>query len=381
MGGKLWGMVLAIGLLALPRPTAADPISDFARDSFPAILDAKAGSRSNIVIGPNDLYRLATMLAAGSVGDTRTALAQALHSGPNLDTALKSAGQTLADDGLIQAAGVWVATGVALADPYRQILADRLGADARTADLTRPDTIARINDWAAEHSRGKITNLLPRGGTNAALIAASATYVKQRWAVPFSVQATRPQPFTLADGRRVDVATMEQPALSVRYAEQAGAQAVILPFDGGKFDLTLILPAAGTAPPAAVLVSLLDRTLYQERTGHLALPRLYVKSRVDLADIHGAAWIRILTDQPDLAGIAKGVSKVDNLFHSVFFSLDETGAEAASASAAIVSRSLRPPGSFTLLLNRPFFIVLRHVATDRPVLMGLIADPVVDGGQ
>lgn len=380
MRGKLWGLVVAIGLLTLTRPTAADPISDFAQDTFPAIMSAKAGTPGNIIIGPNDLYRLATMLAAGSGGDTNRALAQALHSGATLDTALSVAGPSLAADGLIQAAGVWVATGVALQDAYRQTLIERLGADARSEDLSRPDAIARINDWAAEHSRGKITNLLPRGGTNAALIAASATYVKQRWAVPFSAQATRPQPFTLADGRKVEVATMEHPALSARYAEQAGAQAVILPFEGGKFDLTLILPAAGAAPSAAVLASLLDRTQYQERTGHLALPRLYVKSRLDLADIHGVAWIRILTDQPDLAGIAKGVSKVDNLFHSVFLSLDETGAEAASASAAIVSRSLRPSG-FTLLLNRPFFIVLRHVATDRPVLMGLIADPVVEGGQ
>jgi|GEM_PF-5818511 len=368
--------VLAMSVVALTNPAQAEPVTDFALDTFPALLAAKPTGTQ--MIGPSDLYRLVTLLAAGSGGDTRSALAQALHAGPTVESAVALVGRARTQEGLSQAAGVWVAAGVTLNDRYRTVLAEQLGAQADSVDLANPATIARINAWVTQHSQGKITGLLPPGGSNAALIAATATHVKQRWAVPFASQATKPQAFILADGRTRDVPMMDQPSLTARYTETTDAQAVILPFDGGQFDLTIILPALGSAPASVALKPLLERGQYQDRSGHLSLPRLDVKSRIDLAEIHGAEWIRLLTDHPDLAGIAKGVSKVDNLFHSIALTLDETGAEAAAASAAIVSRSLRPT-NFTMRVNRPFFVILRHVASDQPILLGLIADPVPEG--
>ena len=67
-----------------------------------------------------------------------------------------------------------------------------------------------INDWVSEQTEGKIENLLPPGVINAitSLVLTNAIYFNAAWAKPSEESLTEEGPFTLLDGRQVQVSVM-----------------------------------------------------------------------------------------------------------------------------------------------------------------------------
>lgn len=74
---------------------------------------------------------------------------------------------------------------------------------------------------------------------------------------------------------------------------------------------------------------------------------------------------------PNLAGIAEGPMMVSSVMHKSSMELNEEGAEAAAATAVVISRSSTP----IFHLNRPFFFALVDDMTKVPILMGVVNNP------
>lgn len=87
----------------------------------------------------------------------------------------------------------------------------------------------------------------------------------------------------------------------------------------------------------------------------------------------------IFTDQAQLGRMFSNLShdssaKVDKIIHKAKISVDETGAEAAAATIAMVSvRTYPPPALPTFLANRPFLFIIRHNPTNMPLFMGRVS--------
>jgi serpin B len=55
--------------------------------------------------------------------------------------------------------------------------------------------------------------------------------------------------------------------------------------------------------------------------------------------------------------------------------VDEIGTEAAAATAVVIGVTSIPSEFVTLTINRPFFVVIRDIATDTILFLGRVASP------
>jgi serpin B len=65
---------------------------------------------------------------------------------------------------------------------------------------------------------------------------------------------------------------------------------------------------------------------------------------------------------------------VDEVYHKAFIAVDETGTEAAAASAVVVSRKGFGLAQ-ELTVDRPFVYLIRDVETDTILFLGHVVDP------
>src|SRR5581483_4104403 len=127
-------------------------------------------------------------------------------------------------------------------------LRDGMGAEVGEADFqgARAQAVQAINAWAAKATRDKITNVLEERQLHpqTRVILANAIYFKARWEDEFSEYGTKPAPFFLADGQKVDVPTMQ--SLGRRKTSREGAlQALLLPYSSDKLAMLVLLPDKG----------------------------------------------------------------------------------------------------------------------------------------
>jgi serpin B len=88
------------------------------------------------------------------------------------------------------------------------------------------------------------------------------------------------------------------------------------------------------------------------------------------------------TDRADYSGIFQETDWwIDLVVHRVVLKVDETGTEAAGATAMTMVRSMGEPASipFRMIVDRPFLIAIRHLETGALLFVGYIADPVEIG--
>lgn len=74
---------------------------------------------------------------------------------------------------------------------------------------------------------------------------------------------------------------------------------------------------------------------------------------------------------PNLANVADGPLLVSSVTHKSSMEINEEGAEAAAATAVVISRASNP----VFHLTQPFIFALMDDATQVPIFMGVINNP------
>ncbi len=345
---------------------------------------------ANPVVSPVSVASALLMTAVGTAGPTRAAFAATLGvEGQAIDGAAAGAGALVAaltDTGnqteVAIANAVWGDHTLEFRPAYLDTLSAQFGAEARSIDFADPGAAAEINGWVATATRDKITQLVapPLAGTLVALL--NATYFKGIWLDPFDPAATAPQPFTRTDGTAVEVAMMRRDAAALPYLETEAVRAVLLTYAGGFYEMVLALPAPGGSV-AGLLdgagAAWQDRGRYHDRPGLLVLPRLDLEAAFELKPALSALGLGPAFAAADLSGMVGDdqAAELSSVLHKIALTVDEEGTEAAAATAVMVSRSFSSVATepFELVLDRPFLVGLRHVATDTLLFLGAIADP------
>ena len=131
---------------------------------------------------------------------------------------------------------------------FLDTLAANYGAGVRLVDFKKAAEAARetINEWVAEQTEEKITDLIPAGVLDALtrLVLVNAVYLDATWASPFDKDATADGPFTTLSGSVVTAPLMSQSA-GFAYGKGDGWQAVELPYARDELAMLVILPDEG----------------------------------------------------------------------------------------------------------------------------------------
>lgn len=393
--------------------------SDLARDTTP---DATAEEMAALARGNHeltlDLYRAQTadssdnamlstlsiraafaMVYMGARGETATQMADVLRYDADadrfatafnaLDLALSSRndagdGDELDPVELHMANAFWGQTGYEWDPAYLDTLAVNFGAGIEAVDFDTDAELARttINTWVEDRTRDRIVDLLPEGSIDAstAAVLTNAIYFKAPWATKFDENLTRAGDFTTLGGDTVEAQLMS--AMEYHgYAEGDGWQALEMTFRQDELSMVFILPDAGTfadfeasldADQLAGIVDGLESGLVD-----VTIPKFEFETGFTLSQTLIAMGMDVpFSGAADLSGMLPGGGLfIDEAYHKTFIAVDETGAEAAAATAVVVGETSVPMPDAEFVADRPFVFGIRDRETDVWLFFGRVTDP------
>ena len=167
------------------------------------------------------------------------------------------------------------------------------------------------------------------------------------------------------------------------FAETPTHTWVRLRYLGADLAMDLVLPAAGQAIDVAE-AALLGK-VPQLKGEHLALrlPKFTVKARHRLVPVLQALGMRaafdgVAADFSPINGKDSGPDKlvVSEVAHQAWIQVDETGTEAAAATAVVMKRLGAPAGEpRKLVFDREFAFAIRDLRTGLLLFVGRVTDP------
>lgn len=388
-----------------PAPPAADyaafvsGTNDLGFDLF-----RKLGPEGNFIYSPLSTATALAMTYAGARGSTASQMKAVLHDSLGqdayaaaynklmVDLAARSVALHATEQGdkslklhLVDAA--FAQTGYAFVPAYLDTLAVHYDAGVKLLDFAADADGSRqlINHWVAGETEQKIKDLLPQGSisVDTRLVLANALYFYGSWVTPFDKNATADAPFH-AKGGDVQAPTMHVMA-PAPYAEGDGYKVAELGYDGGKLAMTIVLPDDGklAALEAALSGAWLsqaakDMAAYQGGV-FVSLPKFkFTWGTTSLADSLKALGMSDAFSNPpaDFSGIEPGKELfISDVFHKAFVGVDESGTEAAAATAVVMDRESALPDTKAFDVDRPFLFVVRDTESGAVLFVGKVEDP------
>jgi serpin B len=383
------------------------------------LLHQTAPAGVNALLSPYSIQSALAMVYAGADGGTRQEMARVLHF-PTDDMELNVSFAALRTDlaGIMQrqaaqadsmkrygvtnepltlttANRLFGQNGYDFRPAFLALLKDQYQAPFEPLDFIRnaSGATAHINGWVENQTHDRIQNLIPSGALNrdTRLVLVNAIYLKAAWQNKFSERATQPQPFHLTGDAEADVPTMVLNH-SLGYARRDGYQVVVLPYTGSELQLIVLLPDNTNGLAA------LERGLQPEMLAECAdLPiqrvNLFLPKFKLEPPVMSLAKAMQSLGMTSAFNLPKGSANFDrmaprrsndylyisDIFHKTFLKLDESGTEAAAATAVIMARAsaimapMSPP--VEIHVDHPFLFAIQHRASGACLFLGHVTDP------
>ena len=291
-----------------------------------------------------------------------------------------------------QAARVWIDGTVAKDVPasFKRRLAERHGADASVLSFADTEGArAQINRWTAEHTAGRVAELLPAGSIakSTQVTLTAALHFRAAWAQPFDAEQTEARPFAATAGGQATVPTLRDER-SVAQAVVGGTQLYALPFAGG-YDLVIALPAAADGNVHALLQGASGAIFARWQTAlktaaaprcSFALPKFSFAPKAGSikAPLERLGVKTAFTERAELRpmfGRGGTGAHVDDVLHAAGIAIDEQGGEAFAAAAATVKPKTLAAPPPPCAVDREFAFVVMHRASGAPLFVGRVGDP------
>jgi len=377
----------------------AGALAELALDIMRQQSAATGKAQVNSVVSPLSLVAALGMVHAGTAGASERELAALLGTaatGARIYTARmpllldRLAKPSATGSPFVMANRVWLDVSVVPAVPatYAAAVTDRFKADAAIVPFAQSAAARKaINDWVAQKTAKRITELMPEGAvtTNTKMVVTNAIHFKSKWEQPFDPAMTVAKPFHVQpNGANKLVPTMVDER-QVRLGTIDNITVMELPFDGNEFSLLVGMPPAGhTLNALETDLEGLDMASWSAQlkptTCRLELPKFSISPvSKPLKEILQDLGVKTVFGPnadfaPMLGKAGKGV-ELDNVYQSATIIIDEQGGEAAAATGASASSKSFSTPAPSCAVDRPFIFAIMHRATGAPLFVGKVADP------
>src|SRR5574341_1539011 len=209
---------------------------------------------SNVFVSPLSAAMALGMTYNGARGETQTAMARTLGLDQLTTQEANEAFQSLIAllrglDPKVDfrlANSIWYRNTFVPRPEFLDVNRQYFDAEVSGLDFTSPQAVATINSWADDNTNGKIPKVIESIDSTLMMFLINAIYFKGSWVHQFDKSQTRDEPFNLRGGGQQSVPTMRHgEAVSLGFYQGAGFQVVDLPYGGGAFSMSIVLPAEG----------------------------------------------------------------------------------------------------------------------------------------
>ena len=362
--------------------SAADSINQAGFNLYHAL--AKRTSK-NLFFSPYSISSALAMTYMGARGETaeqiqRTLFFPSLEATPSVFSCLFQEMEKITASGEIElfpANALWPQKGEPLEPDYLTIIKAVFHAKIMPLDYKTDPEKARetINIWVEKQTQDLIKNLIPPGLIHAAtrLVLVNAIYFKGNWEHPFNPKRTHPRPFFCADGSTNTVPMMTQTS-GFRIAKSDSFQALELPYKGKQLSMLILLPDPSSNlqnVEEKITSAQISQLKFKEQQMLVSLPRFKMESFFKLSKTLSEMGMPLaFSGKADFSGIdARSKIFIEEVVHKAFVEVNETGTEAAAATAVLMQRTCLP--NF-LYINRPFLFLIRENSTGTILFLGRV---------
>ncbi len=252
-------------------------------------------------------------------------------------------------------------------------------------DLSSVDGVKKINDWVKGVTHDMIPQLLDGPVSNASFAALNALHFKGRWKNPFDPQQTQQVAFNGLDGKTDEVPMMRL-AKGARLfrTEKIGERnserdfvAIDLPFAGDRFSMVVVTMTnkPASAKDFTAVAGWLSGRDFTPHSGDLAMPRFSASGNEDLLPVLDSLGLKDARRSPTaLVRFGSGVD-LSQVAQRAVIEVNEEGAEAAAATAAIGTRMIEADDSIHMIVDKPFVYALRDKTTGMILIAGYVGQP------
>lgn len=388
-------------------PTLASSYNDFAFDFFQHIESEHVDE--NIILSPLSAQFALSMLQNGAGGHTLTEIQQTLHTtGYSLDDVnrynralidrLKAEPQ-ISDwereefaaigkdprDNYARveiANGIWVRNDLPTFPEFFATNANYYDASASAVDFANPETYARLDQWAYEHTHGLIPSfgLEPDDKGDRAMVLANTLYFEGPWTCEFYGHENAY--FTNADGSKQWTDLMHHEFLETHHYTDNFEMQRLNYGEDHRFCMNLYLPRTADARLTADEWRQLQ-TADEEAIVDFYMPKFCIEDHLDLVDVLSGMGIHdaFSRTQADFYAITPQGLYVSDVYQKARIEVDEKGT-AAAALTVIVSpeggdgpgEDFKLPPRVEIRLDRPFYFTIEDCADHSILFMGHITN-------
>jgi len=379
-------------------------------NEFALEIYAKLQSREgNLFFSPYSISTALAMAYAGARGQTESQIAKVLHFPAVVNPATESIISLVPDRRhfasefgeiiknlnnrgqksnyeLNVANALWGQKGYDFLEEFLNLVNTGYGGQLNEVDFVRATEAARktINSWVEKKTNNKIRNLIGKGVLDSMtrLVLTNAIYFKGNWASQFEEDRTQDAPFTLIDGRKIDIPMMNQTA-EFGYMETETFQGLNLPYVNNELSMIILLPKERDG------LKELEKTLTQENLSRwiskhrehkvvVSIPKFKVTSQFSLASVLKSMGMEdAFSTNADFSGInGKRDLFISAVIHKAYVDVDEEGTEAAAATAVTMRlTSVGPTQIPVFRADHPFLFLIRDNDSGSILFIGRVMNP------
>jgi serpin B len=371
-----------------------DSANRFAFDLFKPILSDAEGTE-NVMISPFSITSALSMTLNGAAGKTFDDMKESLRlDGKTLEqinnTYLKLMTEMVPVDERVVveiANSVWVEKRLNVKQKFMTDLQTWYKAEAQGIDVADPDAVQIVNDWIAEKTHDKITDMLDNLDPDLAMLLINAVYFNGKWRYQFDKVDTKEESFYVIPSAPKNVPMMHQEE-NLKSAKEDNLTIVDIPYGQGNYSMLVVLPDQGisTTDIADALtpshwnewMELLENNAHKVE---LSMPRFkYVYKRLLNDDLINLGMGIAFSDWADFTNISDQALKINRVIHQSFIETNEEGTEAAAATIVemIFNTMEAEPSVWKIDINRQFLFFIHETSTGTILFMGRVGDPTVE---
>lgn len=363
----------------------------FAFDFLNRVYQAEMNDKKkNFMVSPFSLSMALAMTWNGAANDTKAAMQLTLKMGDYSDEELNGYYQKMKEallktdpsTKLAIVNSIWTNQFVTIKSDFLATNKKYYVSETQAVDFTDPNTVKRINQWAADNTNNLIKEVLKETGVNDLMYLLNAIYFKGIWTSQFEKKNTSKMPFTTFEGTKKEVDMMFQNA-KFNYTADANMQLLQLPYGNQAFSMMVLLPQEGKKLASAI-EQLADKNYFanlksglNEHEVDVYLPKFKAKYNKRLNDVLKSMGMGVaFTEQADFSRMTNVSAYIDFVDQFTYIQSDEVGTEAAAVTVVAIVKTSMPsePQKVTFKADRPFVYLIQENSTGAILFMGVVHD-------